>query len=199
MNVTIPCEVIVRLAHLIPAAALDIEPIFRSLRLENSKVIVTDRRFMAIEHVSVPFAGVDHIQITPALLQRCVDGATTGETITVICNPSIGFSMLIDDPTNIHVAHETTVYDTWYDFIVKPALTPEGKDNGAFACLAADFSKLAASSPSGYVVFESPIDCSRPMVIRDINSYDWCGFAYPRLDDGVHQKGATLPSWLGVK
>jgi hypothetical protein len=198
MNIEIPCETIVRLASLIPTPDMDIEPIFRSLRLENGKIIVTDRKYMAIENLGFPFVGVDHIEIPPALLIRCVEGVRTSERITIICNPMIGYTMVVDDPAvNLHVRGDTSPYDVWYDKIVKPALSGAVVDNGAMACDATGMARFAATAPSGQIVFESPIDRSRPMVVRDIHSYDWCGFVYPRLADRVAHPAATVPKWLG--
>lgn len=198
MNIEIPCETIVRLASLIPTPGMDIDPIFRSLRLENGKVIVTDRRFMAIENLNFSFIGTDHIEIPPLLLARCIEGTKTAERITIISNPMIGYTMVADDPAvNLHVKGDTAPYDCWYEKIVKPALTSAVADNGAMSCDAVDFARFAATAPSGQIVFESPIDRNRPMVVRDIHSYDWCGFVYPRLAGGGFHQPATVPTWLG--
>lgn len=198
MNIEIPCETIVRLASLIPAPDMDIEPIFRSIRLENGKAIVTDRRYMAIENLNFPFIGTDHIEIFPELLARCVEGTKTAERITIICNPMIGYTMVADDPAvNLHLKGDTTPYDCWYEKIVKPALVSANGDNGAMSCDAAGMARFAASAPSGEIVFESPIDRSRPMAVRDIHSYDWCGFVWPRLVGGVSHIPASVPKWLG--
>ena len=198
MNIEIPCETIVRLASLIPTPDMDIEPIFRSIRLENGKAIVTDRRFMAVENLNFPFIGTDHIEIFPALLARCVEGTKTSERISLICNPMIGYTMVADDPAvNLHVKGDTALYDTWYEKIVQPALKGAVADNGAMSCDATYMARFAATAPSGMIVFESPIDRSRPMVVRDVHSHDWCGFVYPRFDDHPPSVGATVPRWLG--
>lgn len=198
MNIEIPCETIVRLASLIPTPDMDVEPIFCSMRLENGKIIVTDKRFMAIENLNFSFIGIDHIEIFPALLKRCEEGAKTSERITIISNPMIGYTMVADTPAvNLHLKGDTAPYDCWYEKIVKPALTGAIADNGAMSCEADSMARFAATAPSGQIVFESPIDRSRPMAVRDIHSYDWCGFVYPRLAGGAMHQPATVPRWLG--
>jgi hypothetical protein len=198
MNITIPCETIVRLASLIPTRDMDVEPIFCSMRLENGKIIVTDKRFMAVENLNFPFIGVDHIEIFPQLLARCRDGVRTSESINLICNPMIGYTMVDDTPeVNLHLRGDTAPYDCWYDKIVRPALTGAVADNGAMACDAIHMARFAATAPSGQIVFESPIDRSRPMAVRDIHSHDWCGFVWPRLSDQLAHIPASVPKWLG--
>lgn len=198
MNIEIPCETIVRLASLIPTPDMDVETIFCSMRLENGKIIVTDKRFMAIENLNFPFIGTDHIEIPKALLARCVEGTKTAERITIISNPMIGYTMVADDPAvNLHLKGDTAPYDCWYEKIVQPALTGAVADNGAMSCDATYMARFAATAPSGMIVFESPIDRSRPMAVRDVHSCDWCGFVYPRLADRVAYPAATVPKWLG--
>jgi hypothetical protein len=177
---------------------MDVEPIFCSMRLENGKIIVTDKRFMAIENLNSPFIGVDHIEIPPLLLARCRDGVQSSESISLICNPMIGYTMVADDPAvNLHLRGDTAPYDCWYEKIVQPALTGAVADNGAMACDATHMARFAATAPSGSIVFESPIDRSRPMAVRDIHSYDWCGFVWPRLADQLAHIPASVPKWLG--
>ena len=65
----IPCDTIARLSHLLPAPEAEIEESFRCFRLDNGKVIVSNRRFMAIERVG-------DFDKWPAIVGQCIDPLT---------------------------------------------------------------------------------------------------------------------------
>lgn len=199
----IPCETIVRMAHLLPSPNVEIDPIFRTLRLENGKIIATDRRFMAIEQLSERFEGVYHLAVTDVFLAQCKVEApfsgvfdavptpplryTTGKT-TFGWSPSDNLGVYPDGPT---------AFDNWYQMVVAPCIEPAAVSRGGMMWLLDDIQRLAASSPSGTVVFEQNIDCdNRPSVVRDLDTPDWCGFFLPRLHNGAWLGGATVPGWL---
>jgi hypothetical protein len=198
----IPCETIVRMARLLPSPNVEIDPIFRTLRFDNGKLIATDRRYMAVEKIE-PFDGVFHVVVTPELLTQCEQEAAYASTLELAVVPGY----LVTGKTtygwlspNIGVFPTTpTDYDKWYSEVVAPCVTPAVEPRGGMIWTVDDLSRLAATSPSGVVVFESIIDCeSRPTVVRDLSTYDWCGFFLPRLHDGAYHAAAALPGWLRV-
>lgn len=197
----IPCETIVRMARLLPSPNVEIDPIFRTLRFDNGKVIATDRRYMAIEKIE-PFDGVFHLMVTPELLAQCEQEAPYGSALELAVIPMVCITAKTTygwmAPANLGVFPAvSTAYDMWYSAIVAPCVTPAAEPRGGMIWTVDDLIRLAQTSPSGVVVFESVIDCeSRPTVVRDISTYDWCGFFLPRLHDGAYHAAASLPGWL---
>lgn len=199
----IPCETIARLAHLLPSPNEEIDPIFRSFRLDNGKIIVSDRKFMAIEHIG-NWEGVFHIQLDDRTLEQCRSEAQFAGTMEVIPTPALNFTtakttMGYAPVGNIGVFPQgANTFDRWVD-IVKQCAEPAAAPRGGMVWRCDAINALAMSSPSGIVVFEETIDVEqRPTIVRDINSPDWCGFYLPRLHDGMHHAAATLPGWLKV-
>lgn len=199
--INVPCETIVRLSKLLPPADADVEPIIRTLRLDNGRVIATDRMFAAVEQVA-PFEGVFHITVSSALATQCEIETQFSSVLQVTPNPMLQWtsartSLGYDVTENIGVYPvEPTAFDHWYERIVAPCLTPAPVSRGALVCQAEDVARLAATSPSGLVVFEGHIDISRPTLLRDAHSHDWVGFFHPRQDDGIYYAPATVPTWL---
>lgn len=199
--INISCDALVRLSAMIPRAGADVQDIFRTIRLENGRAIVTDRKFMAVELIS-PFEGVFYIRPTPELIEQCRVETQFNSVLTLVPNPMLSYttgmtSLAYEVQGNIGVYPVgVTEFDGWWDKIVKPALDPSTVANGALVCHADEVARLAASSPSGAVVFEQHIDVRRPTIIRDINSHDWVGFFHPRVDTGIYHAPATVPGWL---
>lgn len=194
----IPCDTIARLAHLLPAESSD-DPMC-SFRLDNGKVLATNRRFMAIEQVA-PFEGVFYIRNDPALIAQCRTEAqwsgvieftpvaplkwtTAATTMGWKCAENLGLWPV-----------GGTDYDLWRERVVDPLREPLTASTGPMMCGADGLAQLAASSPSGGIVFEQHIDPMRGTVVRDIDSHDWVGFFHPRIVDGRSHNAATVPGW----
>jgi len=197
----IPCDTIARLSNLLPEKSVEIDDIFRTIRLDNGKVIVSDRRFMAIETVE-NFEGVFHIAVSDALIEQCRVESQFSSFIDIVPNPILQFTTAVTTmgyapEGNIGVwPNGVTDFDDWHSRVVKPCLEPDGQNRGVLAFDAVGLQRLVSASPSGFLVFEETIDTTRPMVVRDATSPDWCGFFMPRLNDGLHHTGATVPRWL---
>jgi hypothetical protein len=198
----IPCETIARLSHLLPKPTDEIDDIFRAFRLDNGKVIATDRVFMAVEYIG-GWEGVFHIRLSDADIEQCRTESAFSSYLEIVPTPAIAFttaktSLGYNPPGNIGVyPTEATAYDDWYTRVVQPCITPSDVPRGAMIWRVDAMLALARSSPSGIVVFENIVDVeTRAAVVRDINSPDWCGFFMPRLSDGLYHPAAALPGWL---
>lgn len=189
----IPCETIVRLSALLGEAP------FNALRLDNGRVIATDRKFAVVERVA-PFDGVAHVLLTDALVEQCRLETQFSSSLTVTPNDALGWTTAVttmawQSAENLF-APSDPLFDAWYDKIVTPCLG-EPTSNGALTAYADQLARLARSAPSGSVTFEPVVDIRRPIVVRDIHSPDWVGFFMPRLDSGEGLwTGATVPNWL---
>jgi hypothetical protein len=197
----IPCDTIARLAHVLPTDSDEIDDIFRTFRLDNGKIIATNRMLMAVESLPDKFDGVYHIRLTDADIAQCRTEAAYNSMLDVVVTPvmtvaktSYGYSPAGDIGVRPAAA---TDFDQWYDRIVKPCATPSDVPRGAMIWRTDQIVALACSAPSGIIVFESVIDVeTRAAVMRDINNPDWCGFFMPRLNDGLYHGAAALPGWL---
>lgn len=199
MSITIPCDTIARLSTLIDRN--DDEPIFHTMRLDNGRVITTDRKFLAVEQVA-HFTGVHHIALSDALVQQCITETQFNSVLSVTPNSMLKWtsartSLGYNVTENIGIyPDEPTRFDAWYERVVAPCLAPADTSKGAMVVDLDLLARLVATSPSGSIVYEQHIDISRPTVLRDINSPDWCGFFLPRLNDGIYYAPATVPQWL---
>lgn len=200
MTVRIPCDTIARLAHLLPSEPSD-DPM-HCFRLDNGKVVTTNRQFMAVELVE-PFDGVHYIRADQAMIEQCRTEAqwsgviqftpveqmrwtTAVTTMGWKCSDNLGLW-----PT------EPTDFDLWHERIVQPVCEPLTETKGPMVFDADGLALLARCSPSGKVVMEQFIDPrDRPTVVRDIDTADWTGFFNARITDGRAHDGAVVPGWL---
>ena len=199
--IRIPCDTITRLSALLPGPDADVEPIFHTMRLDHGRIICTDRKFGAVEQID-HFEGAWHISLDAALLEQCRIEAQFNGVLTVTPNQTLMWTaaqttMGYAPQGNIGVyPSEPTKYDDWYKLMVEPALTPATSASGALVCSAEDVARLGRTSPSGRIVFEKVIDVTRPTIMRDTEDHRWCGFFFPRLNDGIFYPSASVPSWL---
>lgn len=196
----IPCDTLARLSHVLPSSEQEIEAVFRTFRLDNGKVIVSNRRFMAVESVE-PFEGVFHIAATEQLVEQVRTEAQFSSVIDFTPIEALRYTTAITSmdfkiSENIGVWPEApTDFDRWRE-IIEPCNTPLEASSGPLVVDVHELQALALSSPSGRIVFEPYFAPeSRPAVVRDADSADWVGFFRARMDDGVHRTGATVPGW----
>lgn len=188
----IPCETIVRLSNVMPRPGAEIDPIFFYLRIENDSVIATDRRFMAIEHVGGN-PGVIHMQVTPTLLAQCkvetaFSSKLTLDPVAGVVRTTMGYAETVP----FYAA--ATTFDRWREIVASAAQECKASIGAMFWSLD-DVARLAATSPSGQIVFPKFIDTSRPVLLRDVNSPDWLGIFSPVSNDGLMHAPASVPAW----
>ena len=194
----IPCDVIARLSHVLPQS--DDDPAMAAIRLDNGKVMATNRRFMAVEEVGA-FEGVYYIAPDPKLIDICRTEAQYSSVIDFTPIDALKYTTAITTlgakfAENIGVWPDgPTAWDNWRDLILAPCLEPLTATTGPMVFVAQGLAELAAASPSGIVVLEQFIDPMRPVVVRDVDSPSWVGFFRPKVMDGRHHASATVPEW----
>ncbi len=189
----IPCETIVRMHNMIGRADADIEPAFKCLRIDNGLVVAADRRFMAIECVGGD-AGVIHLPISAALLEQCKLEAMFNGKLSVDASGRVTTTLGWSE--NVSLVWQGGDFDRWRS-VVKDALPAPTSGRGGMMWEAVDVARLAASSPSGIVVFQENVDNHRPTLIRDVNDPNWLGVFRPNgQDSGRMIMPASLPNWL---
>lgn len=198
----IPCDTIARLAHLLPTLGDDkIDEAFASFRLDNGMVIVTDRRFMAIEEVEA-FEGVFYIRADAALIEQCRIEAQYSSVIEFTPVPALKWTTAITTmgwkiADNIGVWPDApSEFDRWREAVLNPCKEPLAISVGPPLFEAELLGRLAQAAPSGKLVLEKYFDpLNRPAIARDIDSAHWVGFFYPHIRDGRTHPAATVPGW----
>jgi len=197
----IPCETVVRLASILtdfPDAASDW---CNSIRIDNGQAVATNRIVMSVENIGGP-AGVVHLIPDAALIAQCrvetpfsskLHIIVTSELRHAVAKTTLGYV----HPGNCAIWSDApNELDDWRSIVTKCAKPADKYASGMFWD-AANVARLAASSPTGRLVFEHIIDASgaRPTVIRDVNDPEWFGLFYPssKLDKYAP---ATLPTWV---
>lgn len=196
---TISCDAFVRLANMAAKPGDDIDPAFKTIRIDNGQAVASNRRCMSIENIGGA-SGIIHIVIDPALLAQCETERAFGSKLLIVVNEPLKFvtaktSLGYSAVGNIgHFPDGYSDFDRWRQ-IVKQVETPAQQPSGGMFWDVHLMAALAASSPSGQIVFEPVIDCRRPALIRDIHSYDWLGVFNPySLEWGYHP--AKITDWM---
>lgn len=198
----IPCDTIARLSHLLPDPDIDrIDDALRGFRLEDGKIIVTNRRFMAIEKVD-DFKGVFHIAPHQPMIEQCKVEAQFGSAIEFTVVPSLNITTAITTmgfKINENIGlfpTEPSDMDKWYDRVVKPCIEPLQESKGPMSTTTEEMLALHRAAPSGELVFANCFDPEMPTVVRDMQEDHWVGFFRPKYENGRHRKAATVPSWV---
>jgi len=195
----ISCDTIARLSLLLGRAD---DPIFNTLRLDNGRVVASNRKLMVIERVE-SFEGAYHINVPEALANQCREEAKYNSVLDITPNPVLKYTTArttlgFDVSENIGVwSDHPTAYDDWHERIIEPLRQPVQEPSGTMIWIADDIELLARTSPSGVVVFERMIAAdTRPVLMRDLNDDGWCAVTMMTLNDDVTRAPAALPGWL---
>lgn len=196
----IPCETIARFAPIAQSAHADVDAQFKTLRIDNGVLVASNRRILVAEHIG-GVHGIAHLIIDPALVENCRKEAPFASKLTVTVVEALRFATAkttlgYSHPGNALLWSDTpTTFNNWRDVAAK-CKSPAKASRGGMFWGADDIALMAASSPSGRLVFEELIDThGRPTVVRDINDYNWFGLFTP-FSSGEHYTPATLPSWV---
>lgn len=100
----------------------------------------------------------------------------------------------------------TTDGENHNDFIVWPDESPldnwrkwfsiSDESAGTMFCNLYQIETLFNTSPTGEITFPTVINCSEPVIVRDINNSNWIGAFIPAFDGKKIIKPAELPEWL---
>lgn len=205
---TIPCDVFARLTRVLAVESTQPTDWFRSVRIDNGVAVATNRIIMAVENISADNVGIIHIIADPALIAQCASEAPFKSVLTISVNETLKYAVGKTTLGYVHPRNcvvwsdEPNDFDRWRS-VVDLARQPVTASRGGMYWNAENIANLAASSPSGRLIFEEFIDCSgnRPTIIRDVNDYEWFGLFQPfGRNDLVGGAGsfnpATLPTWI---
>jgi hypothetical protein len=199
-EISLSCETFLRISGIIDDLPSDMHPSWSTLRFQDGCIIATDKSFMAIENFSSVQHAPFHIIPDPALLAQCETESKFNSRMTIVVNEMLKFAVIktsLGFQTTANVFYTGEIDPAWekWKSLVMQCKTPAEKVNGAMFWALHGISRLAASSPSGLIVFEEMIDTNRPTLIRDVKDYHWLGVFHPTsMQD--HYSPATLPSWI---
>lgn len=202
---TVKCEIYYRIAH---CAVQPDDPddslkrqYLRSVKIERKNnalfASATNAWIMAIEHV-VDAPGPDgsvNVTIDAQLIDACRRGSDAGETMTVMFDPSTQWATAMLSGGYIFPGN-AAISGVWSKDWREIINAAGDKSDGAASFRADDFARLAAASPSGFVVMPRIIDRMRPVLVRDMIDPDWLGaFVSLKKDDGSYPNPAEIPTW----
>lgn len=195
MEIIVPCETIFRLSKILNGA----EGSWNTLRFDNSCVVATDGRFMAIENVA-RFEGIAHIVPDAAFIAQCETESKFNSRVTIVVNEMLKYTVAktsLGYVTTQNLYYDGELGDKWDKWreVVMRAADPAKKPNGGMFWNLDGICKLIESSPSGSVVFEEVIDTLRPTLVRDTTDHSWLGVFSPMCKEQRYAP-ATMPSWM---
>jgi hypothetical protein len=196
----IPCDAFARLSNILRVIPAECDDHFRSIRIDNGVIVSCNRTVMAVENIGA-VAGIIHIIAHPGLIEQCRKEAPFASTLTITVNDALKFAVAKTTLGYVHPGNcclwsdAATDFDRWRS-IAMATKEPAKVNRGGMFWDTEHITNLAASSPSGRLVFEETIDAQgRPTVVRDINDYNWFGIFNPySLADNYNP--ATLPTWM---
>lgn len=194
----VPCETLARLANVLKVMPHFANEWFNTIRIDNGCAVASNRIVMAVERLENPNSGICHIIADKALIAQCAAEAPFKSDLVVTVIDELKYATAKTTlgyvhPGNACLWSETpNDYDRWRSII---ALDRAKKSVGGMFWETSSIANLAASSPSGRLVFEEFIDCTRPTIVRDINDYGWFGVFNP-YSDHDRTDPATLPNWF---
>lgn len=195
----IPCEVIARLSILANDTPADADQRFKSLRYDNGLLIASNNRLIAVENITGP-AGVFHLVLDPALVAQCRTEAPFKSVLHVTLNDMLQFAsgkttLGYSHPANCTLWNSpASKFDSWRDIVAR-VVDPANEPNGGMYWKAQEIALLAATAPSGSVIFERVVDVNRPAIIRDPFDENWFAMFNPWNKDLETAPPATLPGW----
>lgn len=197
----IPCDTIARLSHVLPAETEEIDEAFRCFRLEDGKIMASNRKYLVIEEVE-RFTGTYYIRALPALIEQCRTEAQFSSVIDFTPVDSLKYTTAITTlgfsvSENIGYWPEgPSDYDNWRDLIVTPCRTPLEATTGHMTLDLLSLQQLLKAAPSGVVTLEQHLDPrNRPTCVRDSDAAHWVGFFRPWITDGRLHPAASVPGW----
>ena len=193
----IPCAVFARLAKIHDVLAEDADPWYRTIRIENNIAIASSRNTVIIERIA-DNDGICHIVADPVLIKQCEAESKFDSLLHVSTNDALKYASAkttfgYNFPANAcYWSNTPNDLDRWKKVVGKAGAKVS---KGGMFWRTDVIAALAASSPSGCLVFAEQIDTSVPTVIRDLYDEKWFAVFRPS-NDAVPYSPATVPEWF---
>lgn len=197
-EISIPCEVIARLANVLKYFPDSADEWTNSIRLEDNYAMATNRCYMAVERLKASVPAPVHIKADPAFIAQCRTEAQFSSNVFFVINTALGIvtartTMGYQYPGNLLLASGTpNKLDEWRNVIPR---TPTAAPGISLMLDLTQFMMFAETAPSKMVVFERCFDAQAASIVRDRISPDWFGVFNPKDNVELHD-AATLPGWF---
>lgn len=197
-EISIPCEVIARLANVLKYFPDSADEWTDSIRLEESYAMATNRCYMAVERLKVAVPSPVHIKADPAFIAQCRTEAQYSSQVFFTINAALGIVTArttsgYQYPGNLllRLTYPNKL-DDWKNVIPRE---PTKKAGTGLMLDLMQFQMFAETSPSRMIIFEQFFDMKQASIVRDMISPDWFGVFNPKDNQHLHQ-AATLPGWF---
>lgn len=208
MELKISCETYVRMAKALKHKEGETREHLRSVLIDirNGTIVAvaSDAQLMIIEHIAKGTSiatSSHHLTIDPVLVEACEREVAFSSDIHIVYNEMLGFASArttfgYNYPGNAFMQFpQDNDLRKWRDVLPEEQTT----SSGAMMFTADTFARIAASSPSGEVVFPEHVDALAAVFVRDRNDENWLGIFCPHMaKDGevVQPPSVKLPTWI---
>lgn len=202
-----PCDTFARLASVVKTPGSNVTGWFDTIRIDHGIAVATNRVILVAEAI-IGGNDIVHIKIDDALVEQCRREAPFDSKLTIIVNEPLKYavaktSLGYQSAGNLYFSSDEPrdEFDRWKSIAL---MTREkvAKPSGGMFWDMPQITALAAASPSGQLVFEEVINCTkasrRPTVVRDVTTNDWFALFMPWDDSRPEHSPAKLPSWMGA-
>lgn len=197
----IPCDTIARLSHVLSAPDADVDQAFKCFRLEDGKIMASNRSYLVIEEVE-RFTGTFYIRGDANLIEQCRIEAQFSSVIDFTPVESLRYTTAITTmgfsvSENIgYWPDAPSDFDKWRELIVDPCRTSLQATSGHMTLDLPGMQQLLKAAPSGIVTLEQHLDPrNRPTCVRDSDAPHWVAFFRPTVRDGRAHVASAVPGW----
>jgi hypothetical protein len=153
---------------------------------------------MVVERIEPSNPASLHIIPDPALVAAAEKEIGFHSKISIVANDFLKFASAkttlgYQHPTNVALySDHPNELEKWRGVV---PVDPHESAKGSMCLWTRDLQWLAATSPSGQIVFPRVIDWTKPVLVRDAVDDRWFGVFYVRESDNPH-KPAVVPGWF---
>lgn len=194
MQVTIPCDLFLRLSH-VGKMAKDDFSYLRSIcihRFDGKLVAIgCDRFFAAIEFFGIQNGPDDFmfVALHDEILKQCELERQFGGSLTIERNDLLQYTQVISTFGYTHSRNagifltEKNPVILWRNWLLEDDAR---KSNGSINFRAEGLEALARSSPSGKIILPRHSDVTKPVAVQDVRSTNWIGVFVPNEREENH-------------
>ena len=208
MEVSISCDKFVRLANIARSKEHSDDLFFlRSIYIcskNNHQIAIsTNRKIAAIELISRKQMsdGSFMLNVEDSLLNQCETEKTFNSNLHLIHSHELSFTSAKSDLGYQHQGNAAILdngkynpFHTWTEWF--PDQLPSESNGGIFANLHS-LKLLAASAPSGSILFPEFIDNKKPVMMKDVHDPDWIGLFIPNIGEQSRSvEPFAIPDWV---
>lgn len=197
-NYTIPCDTFVRLATIAQKPRFQGSRWLKTVRIENGVAIASNRALIVVERLETGSPGIIHIPADPTLIEKCRAEIPYHSNLFIAAVETVGMASAkttlgYNHPGNaIFTSTDPNELDEWRSKV--PTKYP-AQPKGAMCWDTEQIALLAASAPSGSVIFPDIVDATQPIIVRDPVDPRWFAMFQSDTPHSMKQP-AVVPEWF---